>query len=289
MTGEHLRQTREARGLELEEVSSLARIPVHYLRALEEGDLETLPPGPFHRGYHRQYRSFLGLASESSQDPSFSRPAVASVEPTPRTRPRPLSPEGPVTAEPGLIPILDDGTAELELAEAFEDTTLTIPRHEEVPIVRLLVTGFIVTFAVLVGLRLGATLVDVGLDGLDAGATTAAATASAEAASADAADGAQEADSDGAAAPVAAAPVLVAGIQRVKIRTVEPLRVRATVDGEVTREGRVAAGESLEFEGQEISIWLSDLSVVSVYANGERVEPLHNLTASRTLRFVHDG
>lgn len=249
MSGERLRALREARGLALHEVASLARIPERYLRALEEGDLETLPAGPFHRGYHRQYRAFLGLSELE--------------EPTGPVAPVAAEGGGP-WSQGGPLPVHEDETAELDASHAFDehvdgDTTLTIPRHEEVPLVRLLVTGFLITFAVLLGLRLGATVVDQGLEELSL--------------------------ADDGAAPAAVAPG-ASTLQAVRVRTVEPVRARLVVDGEVAFEGRLSAGRSLEAEGQEVSLWLSDLSVVTVHANGERVEPLHNLTADRTLRFT---
>ena len=256
MSSQSLRQTREARGLAIEEVASLARIPERYLRALEEDDLGTLPPGPFHRGYQRQYLAFLGLSEAST---------TLDEGPTEQIMPVPLPPTGSV-GEPVLdhqLPVREDETMDLAPQEVFEDPTLTIPRHEEVPIVRLVVTGFIITFAVLLGLRLGATVVDQGLEQLDQAEQLAAAEAASDAA--------------------------LGGVQQVRVRTVEPVKVRVEVDGKITKDGRLPAGESIDVEGHDVRIWISDLSVVTVHANGERVEPLHNLTASRTLRFVYDG
>jgi cytoskeletal protein RodZ len=56
-----LRRERERRGLSFDDVARLARIPARYVKALEEGDLEALPVGPFRNGYRRQYLEFLGL------------------------------------------------------------------------------------------------------------------------------------------------------------------------------------------------------------------------------------
>jgi cytoskeletal protein RodZ len=58
---ELLRRERERRGLTHDDVARLARIPARYVKALEEGDLQALPAGPFRNGYRRQYLEFLDL------------------------------------------------------------------------------------------------------------------------------------------------------------------------------------------------------------------------------------
>ena len=58
---ELLRRERERRGLAYDDVARLARIPVRYVKALEDGDLQALPAGPFRNGYRRQYLEFLEL------------------------------------------------------------------------------------------------------------------------------------------------------------------------------------------------------------------------------------
>ena len=62
--GDMLRRAREARSLALEAVSVATRIAVHHLRALERGDLDALPPGPFGKGYVRAYAQFLNIDPE---------------------------------------------------------------------------------------------------------------------------------------------------------------------------------------------------------------------------------
>ena len=61
--GDRLRQAREARGLSLDAVASATRIAKRHLAALERGDLESLPRGPFGKGYVRAYAEFLGIES----------------------------------------------------------------------------------------------------------------------------------------------------------------------------------------------------------------------------------
>jgi transcriptional regulator with XRE-family HTH domain len=66
--GETLRRAREARGLALDAVASATRIAHHHLEALERGDLESLPTGPFGRSYLRSYAEFLGIDPEPILD-----------------------------------------------------------------------------------------------------------------------------------------------------------------------------------------------------------------------------
>lgn len=56
-----LRQTREAKGITLEEVAQRTYIKLPYLVALEEGDIEKLPAPVYIHGYIRQYAKLLGL------------------------------------------------------------------------------------------------------------------------------------------------------------------------------------------------------------------------------------
>jgi len=51
----------------------------------------------------------------------------------------------------------------------------------------------------------------------------------------------------------------------------------------------VEGSQALEFSGSgEIILDIGDLSRVTLEYNGQRIEPLHNLTASRRLVFVRD-
>lgn len=56
-----LRQTREAKGITLEEVAQRTYIKLPYLVALEEGDIAKLPAPVYIHGYIRQYAKLLGL------------------------------------------------------------------------------------------------------------------------------------------------------------------------------------------------------------------------------------
>lgn len=62
--GQKLRETREKLGLTLEEVERGTKIRPHHLKALEDGDLETMPSPAQARGFLRNYTDFLGLDVE---------------------------------------------------------------------------------------------------------------------------------------------------------------------------------------------------------------------------------
>jgi cytoskeleton protein RodZ len=62
--GTILQETREARGLTLEDVAQVTRIRVRYLEALEEGRYDVLPTAVHVRGFLRNYAIFLHLEPE---------------------------------------------------------------------------------------------------------------------------------------------------------------------------------------------------------------------------------
>ena len=57
--GERLKNIREAQSLSLEAISRATKIQIRYLLAIENGNLAVLPPGPYVRGFIRQYCEFL--------------------------------------------------------------------------------------------------------------------------------------------------------------------------------------------------------------------------------------
>src|ERR1700733_16024802 len=56
-----LKQKREEKKVTLEEVSLATKIGVRILQALEDGDLEKLPPKAFVRGFIQSYAKYLNL------------------------------------------------------------------------------------------------------------------------------------------------------------------------------------------------------------------------------------
>lgn len=54
-------ESRKAKGLTLSKVSSALKIRSAYLKAIESGKLDNIPPGMYANAYIRSYAKFLGL------------------------------------------------------------------------------------------------------------------------------------------------------------------------------------------------------------------------------------
>ena len=64
MTIAELRRIRMAKGLSLTEISRRTRIGVGFLRKIEEGDLQALPPGFYARAFVRAYSEAIGIDAD---------------------------------------------------------------------------------------------------------------------------------------------------------------------------------------------------------------------------------
>ncbi|MBF0623829.1 MAG: helix-turn-helix domain-containing protein [Magnetococcales bacterium] len=62
--GATLRQTREEKGLSIEDVARLTHIRIHHLQSLEAGDIARLPGTTFALGFLRIYSRFLGFPEQ---------------------------------------------------------------------------------------------------------------------------------------------------------------------------------------------------------------------------------
>lgn len=97
--GQQLRQAREQRNLTLEQAAQATHIRVHYLEALERGDLSRLPSKAQGRGFLRAYAGYLGLnpvallKSLDGESPVPSLSLASEDLPEPLSRP-PSSQEG---------------------------------------------------------------------------------------------------------------------------------------------------------------------------------------------------
>lgn len=70
--GQTLRTEREKRNLNIEDVAEQLKINVRQLRALENGDIDSLPHPAYARGFLRSYAKLLGLDPEQGQQLSGS-------------------------------------------------------------------------------------------------------------------------------------------------------------------------------------------------------------------------
>lgn len=215
-----LRHEREARGLSLDDVAERARIPRRYIAAMEQGDTATLPPGPFLRGYRRQYLEFLDLPPDA------------------------------ITTLDEVVPPEPEAPAALPVYSA-SDLSQTFPVAAELPVGKLVVAGVLLCVVVLMGLRVGAVLIEERATAGDA------------------------------------VPVVAATAQRVTVRAIENTRVDVFADESWHHQGTLPGGESVELESNlPIEISVGDLTRVVVHHNGERIDPLHDLSSSRRLVFV---
>ena len=62
--GESLRQQREKRGITLDQAAADTRIREKFLKALEDGDIQSLPGAVYTKGFLRNYAEYLGLDDE---------------------------------------------------------------------------------------------------------------------------------------------------------------------------------------------------------------------------------
>ena len=101
--GQKLQSQREVLGLSLEDVERHTHLRIHYLKALEAGDLRGLPSPVQGRGMLKNYASFLGLDTDKLLlrfADGLQSTLAAKQEATPRRRPlverRPLSEMSPI-------------------------------------------------------------------------------------------------------------------------------------------------------------------------------------------------
>jgi cytoskeleton protein RodZ len=78
--GQRIKQSREAKGLTLQELHHQTYVPIHHLKALELGQLDKLPEEVFLRGFVRQIGKVLGMSDlvEAVPAPEPAKKAVLS-------------------------------------------------------------------------------------------------------------------------------------------------------------------------------------------------------------------
>lgn len=83
--GRLLRERRELRGVSLKEAHKHTRVPIEYLKALEEGHLQALPAPAFALGFVQTYCEFLDLEPEYFLDRYRHARAAAAATQAPGT------------------------------------------------------------------------------------------------------------------------------------------------------------------------------------------------------------
>lgn len=197
--------------------------------------------------------------------------------------------------------------------------TRTITRqYDSVPVVRLVLAGFLVTMTLVLGMKVLSGIIDrasaPSAPDPEGGVTTVvvksqaptapepAAPTPAPADPAPAADPAAEPAAvpagDPAADPAAADPLpdgVVLGEgqvgplpgMRVHLRAHEPVKVAVELDGSTVFSGTLQPGEGHDFHGEErIALDVADLTRLAIHYDGQRVDPLGNLAQPRRLVFL---
>jgi transcriptional regulator with XRE-family HTH domain len=135
----------------------------------------------------------------------------------------------------------------------------------EPPVVRLVLGGFMLTMLAVLVVRVGG--------GLWSRSTDATAPAG---------------DVAGSEPAAAAAPERAPRILRVRSTEETPITVRA--DGVVVQEGRIAPAVTLEFSADErIELEAEDLTLLTIWVDGDKIDPLGNLSRRRRLVFLRDS
>jgi cytoskeleton protein RodZ len=97
-TGQLLRETREKKGVTLNEVAMATKINVKVLESMENGDVEGLPSKAFLRGFVQTYSNYLKLDSKKVLT-SFNEEMGFND-----TKPKPVEPIDPLAPEPTPAP-----------------------------------------------------------------------------------------------------------------------------------------------------------------------------------------
>ena len=98
ITGQILKENRERKSISISEVAIATKINVKTLQAMEDGDVENLPPKTFLRGFVRSYAGYLGLDIDpimnTFQDEMGStKPKATAQEPQPMPSRQKASPQ----------------------------------------------------------------------------------------------------------------------------------------------------------------------------------------------------
>ena len=92
--GAALRAGREQRRMTLAQVSEATRVRIHYLQALENDDLSSMPSAAQGRGFLRIYAQFLDLDADALISAALAKPEAVSPQTpaTPSPVAKPVSP-----------------------------------------------------------------------------------------------------------------------------------------------------------------------------------------------------
>lgn len=270
--GAKLRETRERKGLSLEEISMRTKIRQSYLEAIENDRLESIPGGFFSRSFARQYAEALGVENDLDALLRAATPAPGlDVKLEKLTDYR----------SPNKSLILPGGNEE-EGTEFYHEAAFLKERQSN--------TGWMIAAAMLACLSLGYLAWSQKpelLTSLIPSRTVAVAETPA-AAAAPAVASAVEAKAEQTPAPVPEAapkaPVVV------EVKALEPTWLRLTADGRQTFDGTMSVGETRTFRVDETAILLTgNAGGLDVVYNGKPVGPVGPSGRVRTVVFTPES
>ena len=293
--GHTLQSQRELMSLSLGDVERHTHIRMHYIRALEEGDISHLPSPVQGRGMLSNYAAFLGLNTETILL-RFADGLQASLYD--RQAARTASPTSPPITNVRQMPARPSQFKRLFSMDLFVGGFLII---------------FLLGFSIWGALRISKlhssevgsptappvseillSTPTAGLPGLPtpspSGEALIVPVASTEPASGNAAT---QVDQSATAAVVGPTPGIVNAPVQVYVVAVQRAWMRITVDGKVSFEGRVLPGSAYSFAGNErIELLTGDAAGLQVYFNqqdlgllgtfGEVVERVFSLAGVQT-------
>jgi cytoskeleton protein RodZ len=251
--GQKLRDAREKLGLTLNEVERITRIRVRYLEMLEKGDFDSMPSIVQARGFLKNYAEFLGLNTSAMLDD------FAGVMHTNQKRPKAKSPAAAPAPAPNSVPV-----------------RLRRPRWLTTDLL-VGVVGSLGVIAVLLwgGSRLMANLrSDSNANDGTAGLLEPTSTQSIQIPTSSPLPAETEDPALGfTPEATATAPNIIIGpgnIVDLRIVAEQHAWIRVSADGEEQYAGRMAPGETIEVQGQNVvEIVTGNGGGVRVYFNGQ--------------------
>lgn len=255
--GTKLRETRESKGLSLEEISTATKIRQSYLEAIEGDRLETIPGGFFSRSFARQYAEALGVESDIAA-------LLEATTPTPGADVRLQKLTDYRSPNKSLI---RPGGKEEEGTEFYHEAAFLKERRSN--------TGWMIAAALLVCLSMG-YLAWTKRPELFASLTKAGTVAKAEAPATAPAQAKAVIPE-----PAAKAPLVV------EVKAVESTWLRLTADGRQAFDGTLAAGETRTVTGDASAIlFTGNAGGLDLTYNGKPVGPVGPSGRVRTVVFT---
>ncbi len=269
--GTILRETRQARGVTLQDVAQVTRIRTRYLEALEDGRYDVLPTPVHVRGFLRNYALYLNL----DPDPliaryNASRRMVKDIPLAKQVRPdrdkAPLPPPETLSEELDAEPVFFRPASISLRAPAWFSSDVLI--------------GLFVLIV------LAALVIWAGSRFIVPAITEARATDSPAAEGTELPEGTRAPDSTPGvvgftATPTAGivngeptSPPIFSSIQ-LEITVLDRGWLQVTVDGEVVQEGMVETGDLYAWEGaQQVYLLAGNAAGIDVTLNGQKLAPL---------------